>query len=244
MWVNRVPGNIHLWTYSHAYLFNSLCPETQGINVSHHLDHVSFGMGTVISFVKEHFAGTGIVSPLDGVHQVVEQCTTTTTTPSARRLYGSVGRGLGQASGGIFEYNTKVVPTTYVPLYGDPLHVHQFTANSNKITSGRTPTIYRRYDFAPPCNALRPRHHQAQSERQVNIATKRFQCSSFHFFVMPTLSMHLNEHAEQSCRRAHVPIRICKLGLSPLDTSRSVHADTHNIRGHRTDCQPSSRWLD
>ena len=33
-WVNRVPGNIHLWTYSHAYLFSSLCQETQDINVS------------------------------------------------------------------------------------------------------------------------------------------------------------------------------------------------------------------
>ena len=70
--------------------------------------------------VKEHFAGTGIVSPLDGVHQVVEQSTTTTTTPSTWRLCGSVGSGLGQAFGGIFEYCTKVVPTTYVPLYRDP----------------------------------------------------------------------------------------------------------------------------
>ena len=97
VWVNRMPGNIRLWTYSHAYLFSSLCQETQDINVSHHVDHVSFGTETVINFVKEHFAGTGFVSPLDGVHQLVEQ-STTTTTPSTRRLYGSVGRNLGQAS--------------------------------------------------------------------------------------------------------------------------------------------------
>ena len=142
VWVNRVPGNIHLWTYSHAYVFSSLCQGTQDINVSHHVDHVSFGTDTVISFVKEHFAGTGIVSPLDGVHQVVEQSTTTTTTPSTRRLYGSLGRNLGQASGGIFEYYTKVVPTTYVLLYRDPLHVYQFTGNSNKITSRQTPSMY------------------------------------------------------------------------------------------------------
>ena len=149
VWVNRVPGNIHLWTYSHAYLFSSLCQETPDINVSHHVDHVSFGTDTDISFVKEQFAGTGIVSPLDGVHQVVEQSTTTTTTPRTLRLYGSVGRGLGQASGGILEYYTKVVPTTYVPLYRDPLHVYQFTASSNKITSGQTPSIYLRFDFSP-----------------------------------------------------------------------------------------------
>ena len=60
VWVNRVPGNIRLWTYSHAYLFCSLCQETQDINVSHHVDHVSFGTDTVINFVKEHFAGTGV----------------------------------------------------------------------------------------------------------------------------------------------------------------------------------------
>ena len=40
--VNRVPGNLHLWTYSHAYLFSSSCQETQDINVSHHVDHVCF----------------------------------------------------------------------------------------------------------------------------------------------------------------------------------------------------------
>ena len=65
-----------------------------------------------------------------------------------------------------------------------------------------------------------------RSERQVDIASKWFQCSSFHFFVMPTPSIQLKKHAEQSCRGAHVPFRICKLGLSPFDTSRSVHADT------------------
>ena len=54
VWVNRVPGSIRHWTYSHAYLFCSLCQETQDINVSHHVDHVSFGTGTDFSFVQEH----------------------------------------------------------------------------------------------------------------------------------------------------------------------------------------------
>ena len=35
MWVYHVPGNIHLWTCSHAYLFSFLCQVTQDINVSH-----------------------------------------------------------------------------------------------------------------------------------------------------------------------------------------------------------------
>ena len=118
VWVNRVPGNIHFWTYSHAYLFCSLCRETQGIIVSHHVDHVSFGTDTVINLVNEHFAGTRFVSPLNGVHQVVEQSTTTTTTPNTRRLYGSIGKNLDQASGGIFEKYTKMVPTP-----ADAVHV-------------------------------------------------------------------------------------------------------------------------
>ena len=52
VWANRVPRNIHFWTYSHAYVFSSLCQETQDINVSHHVScvfwhgkraHPSFG---------------------------------------------------------------------------------------------------------------------------------------------------------------------------------------------------------
>lgn len=146
--VNRVPGNIHLSTYSHSYLFSSLYQEAQNINISHYVDHLSFGTDTDISFVKEHFAGTGIVSPLDGMRQVVEQQSTTTTTPSTRRLYDSFGSGYALDSG-IYEYYTKVVPTIYVPLDRDPLHVYQFTANSNKISSQHTPSIYLRYDFSP-----------------------------------------------------------------------------------------------
>ena len=37
----------------------------KGINVSHHVDHVSFSTCTVITFVIEHFSGAEIVSPLD-----------------------------------------------------------------------------------------------------------------------------------------------------------------------------------
>merc|ERR1719229_476577 len=49
----------------------------------------------------------------------------------------------------IFEYYTKVVPTTYIPLDRPPLHVHQFTANSNKILNQQMPSLYFRYDFSP-----------------------------------------------------------------------------------------------
>merc|ERR1719359_1063889 len=50
--VNKVPGNVHLSTYSHSYLFGSLYQEMKYINVSHTLNHLSFGDEGDISFIK------------------------------------------------------------------------------------------------------------------------------------------------------------------------------------------------
>jgi hypothetical protein len=129
--VNKVPGNVHLSTYSHSYLFGSLYQETRKINVSHTINHISFGVDTDISFVKKNFKDTGIVSPLDGIQQVVAE---------------KPGGGIDSA---IFEYYTKVVPTTYRPLDTEPVSVYQFTANSNKIVNQQMPSLYLRYDFSP-----------------------------------------------------------------------------------------------
>mmetsp|Transcript_70341 Transcript_70341/g.205714 ORF Transcript_70341/g.205714 Transcript_70341/m.205714 type:complete len:348 (-) Transcript_70341:180-1223(-) len=131
--VNRVPGNVHLSTYSHSYLFGSLYQEARNINISHLINHVSFGTDNDISYVKKHFKGTGIVSPLDGVSQIV----------------GEKKSAYGTSEGAIFEYYTKVVPTTYMPLDKPPLHVYQFTANSNRIANQQMPSLYLRYDFSP-----------------------------------------------------------------------------------------------
>mmetsp|Transcript_111256 Transcript_111256/g.346809 ORF Transcript_111256/g.346809 Transcript_111256/m.346809 type:complete len:348 (+) Transcript_111256:136-1179(+) len=131
--VNRVPGNVHLSTYSHSYLFGSLYQETRNINISHRINHISFGTDDDISYVKKHFKGTGIVSPLDGMSQIVTE---------KKNAYG-------YSDSAIFEYYTKVVPTTYAPLDKPPLHVYQFTANSNKITNQQMPSLYLRYDFSP-----------------------------------------------------------------------------------------------
>jgi len=130
--VNKVPGNVHLSTYSHAYLFGSLYQDAKNINISHQINHISFGIETDISYVKRHFRDTGIVSPLDGVMQVATE--------------REGGTGIDAA---IFEYYTKVVPTTYLPLDRAPLHVYQFTANSNKIVNQQMPSLYLRYDFSP-----------------------------------------------------------------------------------------------
>mmetsp|Transcript_20748 Transcript_20748/g.65454 ORF Transcript_20748/g.65454 Transcript_20748/m.65454 type:complete len:348 (+) Transcript_20748:96-1139(+) len=131
--VNRVPGNVHLSTYSHSYLFGSLYQETRNMNISHRINHVSFGVDGDIGYVKKHFKGTGIVAPLDGVSQIVTE----------KKPAGSY------IDSAIFEYYTKVVPTTYVPLDKPPLHVYQFTANTNKIVNQQMPSLYLRYDFSP-----------------------------------------------------------------------------------------------
>jgi hypothetical protein len=130
--VNKVPGNVHLSTYSHSYLFGSLYQEARNINISHKVNHISFGVDTDISYVKKNFKDTGIVSPLDGVEQIVQ----------AKKE----GSGIDTA---IYEYYTKVVPTTYRSLDKEPVHVYQFTANSNNIQNQQMPSLYLRYDFSP-----------------------------------------------------------------------------------------------
>mmetsp|Transcript_98866 Transcript_98866/g.250933 ORF Transcript_98866/g.250933 Transcript_98866/m.250933 type:complete len:347 (-) Transcript_98866:179-1219(-) len=130
--VNKVPGNVHLSTYSHSYLFGSLYQETRNMNISHKINHLSFGLDADISYIKTKVQGTGIVSPLDGVSQIVIEKKTGAFVDTA-----------------IFEYYTKVVPTTYIPLDRPALHVYQFTANTNKIMNQQMPSLYFRYDFSP-----------------------------------------------------------------------------------------------
>ncbi|CAE7604901.1 ergic3 [Symbiodinium necroappetens] len=143
--VNKVPGNLHLSTYSHSFLFGSLYQETKNLNISHKVNHISFGVDTDITYVKSNFQGTGIVSPLDGVVQIHEKSEPKEKTDSK---FGSWSYA-GLLDSAIYEYYTKVVPTTYVPLDGSPIHVHQFTANSNKIVNQQMPSLYLRYDFSP-----------------------------------------------------------------------------------------------
>lgn len=158
--VNKVPGNVHLSTYSHSYLFGSLYQESRNINVSHRINHISFGVDTDISYVKKNFKDTGIVSPLDGVEQTVHE-RKEPERPNAfggMYAYGGFGGGGGNPNPStpqhsvetaIFEYYTKVVPTTYRSLDQPPVHVYQFTANTNKIVNQQMPSLYLRYDFSP-----------------------------------------------------------------------------------------------
>mmetsp|Transcript_41670 Transcript_41670/g.89466 ORF Transcript_41670/g.89466 Transcript_41670/m.89466 type:complete len:347 (+) Transcript_41670:157-1197(+) len=130
--VNKVPGNIHLSTYSHSFLFGSLYQETRNLNISHTINHLSYGSEKDIAYIQQQLQGTGVVSPLDGVSHIVTEKKTGLFVDSA-----------------IFEYYTKVVPTTYVPLSQKRMNVYQFTANSNKIMGQSMPSLYVRYDFSP-----------------------------------------------------------------------------------------------
>jgi len=136
--VNKVPGNVHLSTYSHSYLFGSLYQDSKFINISHRINHISFGVDTDIGYVKKNFDGIGMVAALDGVER---SC--------GEKQDPGFGVPKGAVDAAIFEYYAKVVSTTYVPLDREPLHVYQFTANSNRIQNQQMPSLYLRYDFAP-----------------------------------------------------------------------------------------------
>eukprot|EP00386_Alphamonas_edax_P011691 GDKI01036842.1.p1 GENE.GDKI01036842.1~~GDKI01036842.1.p1 ORF type:complete len:354 (-),score=106.93 GDKI01036842.1:285-1346(-) len=127
--VHKVPGNIHISTHSHAHVLGLLYPSWQRIDISHRVNHLSYGDDDDIAYVKQNFAQTGIVSPLDGV-----------TKMQPEQHEDPV----------IFEYYVKVVPTTFFDsLKNVTRHVFQFTANSNTITNPQMPSIYIRHDLSP-----------------------------------------------------------------------------------------------
>merc|ERR1712080_208861 len=113
-----VPGNLHLSTYSHSYLFGSLYQETKNINITHQINHISFGVDKDIGYIKDNIKDAGIVSPLDGVVQVVPEKEKDKEKKESDRLggMGSIYSYSSYADSAIYEYYTKVVPTTYIPL--------------------------------------------------------------------------------------------------------------------------------
>jgi hypothetical protein len=125
--VLKVPGNFHISTHAYGQIIAKLISDGFQINdLSHTINHVSFGDESHIQFIKNNF-DVGILNPIDGTHK----------TAGAKK----------QTS---YEYYLKVVPTTYLTLNGDNYHVHQFTANTNENTNHiMVPSIYFRYDISP-----------------------------------------------------------------------------------------------
>lgn len=131
--INRVPGNIHISTHSFFSSFNSLFEnhDKDNVDLTHTINHLSFGDDGDVAKVMTHFPNSGIINPLDSVVQ---------EAPKSEE---------GYPQSLIFEYYLKIVPTTYQRLSGAASHVFQFTANSNTISNAHMPSIYFRYDFSP-----------------------------------------------------------------------------------------------
>jgi hypothetical protein len=124
--VMRVPGNFHISSHAFSRILSQLAAEgLYKFDVSHKINHISFGDKKDLQEIKEEF-NVGVVSPLDG---------TLINDHSEHK---------------VIEYYIKVVPTTYVNLSGKSYHVHQFTSNQNTLTQQhQVPTVYFRYDISP-----------------------------------------------------------------------------------------------
>ena len=126
--VNKVPGNFHISSHAFHHRMAQLIKNDMGkLDLSHQINHLSFGDNEDIHFIKSNF-DEGVLNPLDSVSKVRP---------------GDVKAPIS------YEYYLKVVPTTYRTLSNKEFYVHQFTANSNDFRSGGMPAMYFRYDLSP-----------------------------------------------------------------------------------------------
>jgi len=125
--VLRVPGNFHISSHAYGRTIGRLISDIDfKYDISHKINHISFGEESEIQHIKENFK-VGNISPLDGV---------------VKDKKGEVDK--------IYEYYLKVVPTSYIDINKKTFDVNQFTSNSNEVPINMTiPTIYFRYDLAP-----------------------------------------------------------------------------------------------
>jgi len=128
--VNKVPGNFHISSHAYMGALNQYFAENKvnTIDVSHKINHISFGDDNDLKQIKNKF-DKGVLNPLDGVEKI-----------KAAAL---------EKTGVMHQYYISVVPTTYEDLGGKKLYVHQFTANSNEIQTTMLPALYFRYDLSP-----------------------------------------------------------------------------------------------
>ena len=127
LFVNKVPGNFHISTHSyHSIITTAIGGDTKRIDLSHKINHLSFGETEQLELIQKKF-DDGVIAPLDGKERM---------------------RAATINSGVSYEYYLKVVPTTYESLDGTQNYVYQFTSNTNEL-QGNAPAIYFRYDLSP-----------------------------------------------------------------------------------------------
>ena len=135
--VNRVPGAVYVVPHS---LGHSVDPSA--VNVTHTIKHLSFG---------KHVPGRPSYVPR-----------------SLRRVWRRIPKDLGGrfAAGGettfaseepftVHEHHLKVVGRTYEPLVGEPVHLYEYTFNSNRFR-------------------LAPRDLEDESDRHIDGAAVKF----------------------------------------------------------------------
>jgi len=121
--INKVPGNFHISSHAYANIIGPVLREVgqTTLDLSHKINHISFGSKNDLGLIKQKFK-EGMFNPLDNVHKI--------KTEDLKN------------HGVMHQYYISVVPTTFVPLSGKDLYVHQFTANSNEIKTHMMPAIF------------------------------------------------------------------------------------------------------
>jgi len=126
--VSKVPGNFHFSSHEFYHNVHNLVEGNMGrLDLSHTINHLSFGDNDDIVYIKTHFS-EGELNPLDNLKKI---------RPSNTQEPFS------------YEYYLKVVPTTFKTLQGKEFYVHQITANSNEFRTNGMPAVYFRYDLSP-----------------------------------------------------------------------------------------------
>jgi len=127
--VNKVPGNFHVSCHAYQHFLTEIVQHNNGqtIDLSHQINHISFGSDEDLKEIKKKF-NRGVLNPLDGVKVIKSEAV---------------------RNGVMTQYYINVVPTTYQDMSGKELYVHQFTVNSNSLETGMLPAVYFRYDLSP-----------------------------------------------------------------------------------------------
>ncbi|EGR33515.1 hypothetical protein IMG5_050820, partial [Ichthyophthirius multifiliis] len=130
MYVNRVPGNFHISCHAFGQILGYVFRIT-GINtidLSHKINHLSFGDEDEIKIVKKQFT-LGVLNPMDKL------------VKTKQKHFENYGIS--------YNYYLNVVPTTYIDEWGYTYYVNQFVFTENQIQTDYIPAIYFRYDLSP-----------------------------------------------------------------------------------------------
>lgn len=162
--LNKVPGNVHISTHSHAHILGGPSynggGESKQLDISHKVDHLSFGVDSDVMDLKKLLSEEGLtdqdpwleglraVNPLDGTSKNVTDEPPPPAKPEgegdSNTFYMS-----SFANQMIYEYYMKVVPTQFVTEQNRTYDVYQHTVNSHTIRNSAMPSIYFRFDISP-----------------------------------------------------------------------------------------------